>query len=526
MTPTPTPLRNRILGVPPVEARVATLAARLPPDLGDRLPIGLCNFSPDGRLLHANPAAQRLLGQVLGLNETRDGLVARLEAGCAELQRLLPGGRLVVVAGGRLLEVESQANADGGFLWLLTDASAELRLRAQLAEEGGQLAHSHEAFIVIGLNGIVRFANRCGERERGYAEGELVGVGLCSLERPCGPGYEDPRALTDEELAARLHGVVRDGGVLRYNAWHRRRDGGELPVEASMHPHRLGSEQVVLLSVRDDSRRLMHIQALTQAKHEAETANRAKSAFLAITSHELRTPLTGIMGFCELLGLEVPEGNGDARSYLKLIADSSQSLLTIINDILDLSKIEARTLEIRPVVTDVEQLVDRTLAGWVNRIQGKGLILSRAPSRGTPSPVNTDPQRLRQMLDNLLSNAFKFTEQGTIELAVLHAPDGVEFTVTDSGCGISAERRDQLFTAFWQAADHHTRANGGNGLGLYISRSIAELLGGRCWLEATGSTGSVFKLRIPRSTTMRHSARLLKSDVWIRTPRGLEPVKR
>jgi PAS domain S-box-containing protein len=523
---TPTPLRTPILSAVGGEAGAIGAARSLPPDLLERLPIGVVVFGAEDKVTHANPMAQLLLGAMPESREARPALVARLDAGCAELARVQPGTRQVVVAGGKLIEVEVHPTAAGGLMWLMQDKSSELRLRAQLTEEASFLAHSHEAFLVVDQNGFVRYANPFCEKERGYETNGLTGRNLAQIERWCTPAYEDPREVSGSDLRARLQQVIKDGGPVTYNAWHRRLDGGEIPVEVSMRPHRMSYETVVLVIARDDSRRLMHLKALVQAKAEAEAANRAKSAFLAITSHELRTPLTGIMGFCELLQLELGSGNEDAARYLQLIAESSQSLLAIINDIVDLSKIEARTLELRTAAVDVDQAVDLTAQLWAKRAEAKGLKLARTATTGQARAITTDSLRLRQMLDNLLSNAVKFTEKGEIALAVIFTNEWVEITIADTGCGVPEEHNERIFQAFWQAADHTTRAVGGNGLGLYICKSLAELLGGRVWLHASSKDGSVFKLRLPISATMRVNARLLKSDVWIRTEKGLEPAKR
>jgi signal transduction histidine kinase len=126
-------------------------------------------------------------------------------------------------------------------------------------------------------------------------------------------------------------------------------------------------------------------------------------------------------------------------------------------------------------------------------------------------------------LDNLLSNAVKFTERGRIELSADYLDDAVELTIADTGPGIPEDIRDRLFKAFWQAADHHTRATGGNGLGLYICKSLGELMGGRVWLHLATTGGSVFKIRLPKIAAVRPSGRLMKSDVWLHSPTGISP---
>ena len=488
------------------------------------LPDGVVLFSAEDQLTWRNPMAQSLVGEALVIGSTRAQVAALLGPANAPLATLQEGSSMVAVVGSRLLEVTALPMG-----WHIRDASAELRLRCQLAGEASYLAHSTEAFLVLDQYGTIRYANQQAERERAYDSNGLVGVNLATFERPCNPSYQEIRAQTGEDLAQRLAQVLADGNPLRYNAWHTRADGGELPVEGTLRAHRMSNETVVLLTARDDSRRLMHLQALLQAKGEAEAANRAKSAFLAITSHELRTPLTGIIGFCELLQLELSSGPRDLADrglgHLRLITESSQALLAIINDIVDLAKIESRTLEIRPGAVDPEHQLRICEGLWHERAAAKGVHLIRLPPRGEPYRITTDAQRLRQLLDNLLSNAVKFTDRGRIEVGAAYQPDGVVFTIADTGCGIVPEAREHIFKAFWQAADHHTRAQGGTGLGLYITKCIAELLGGKVSLEHTGSTGSIFRLRIPRIHMARGSGRLLKSDIWIRSADGLTSAR-
>jgi PAS domain S-box-containing protein len=487
---------------------------------------GMVVFDARDRLSYANALAREWLGTALVGGASRGEVVQLLDPSNGELARLKPNQKMVVVAGSRLIEVTVRALPEG-VAWHLQDSSAELRLRSQLAEEASFLAHSNEAFMVLDTVGTIRYANQYAERERNHSTNGMVGMNLLQLERICNPSYQDVKVISADELRLRLETLVRDGGQLRYNAWHKRADGGELPVEVNLRPHRMSQDTVILLTARDDSRRLMHLQALMQAKVEAETANRAKSAFLAITSHELRTPLTGIIGFCDLLQMEVatapPQIAENSLSYLKLITESSQSLLMIINDIVDLAKIESRTLEIRPASIDVEHQLAITERLWAERASAKGLELFRRPTIGQAVRISSDAQRLRQMLDNILSNALKFTDHGRIELALEFLTDAIEITISDTGCGIPEEFRDRLFKAFWQAADHHTRATGGNGLGLYICKSLSDLMGGKVWLHLSTKGGSVFKIRLPKIATIRPSGRLMKSDVWLRTANGLEP---
>ena len=494
-------------------------ASLLPSDIAERLPIGICTFSKDDRLQFANALITRLFDIPMPREESRKALAARLGESCAGLATLKVGQRMVIPVGGRLLEVEVQEGLEGGWLWLVNDNSAELRLRAQLAEEASFLAHSHEAFLVIDQGGVIRYANEFCERERGYSPSGMVGLNLADLEKLCDAAYQASEPVAIGDLRKRLADVVK-AGVFRYNAWHAHRAGGEHPVEVSMRSHRMGNERVILVTAHDDARRLMHLQGLAQAKSEAESANRAKSAFLAITSHELRTPLTGIIGFCELLQLEKDDGNPQTLKYLQLISDSSHSLLAIINDILDFSRIESRTLDIRPVKVDPDQVLDLVSRSWKERAGVRGLKFVRQTTKGTPTGCSCDPMRLRQMLDNLISNAVKFTEKGKIEVRLEYQAETIEFTIGDTGCGIGEPERANLFQAFWQAADATTRAAGGAGLGLYICRQLAELLGGRVWLQSSSTSGSVFKLRLPQICIGGGNARIRTSGVWTSIPRA------
>ncbi len=513
-------------------------------ELCEHAPCGMVLFDGQDRLGYANLLAREWLGKALAHGARRSDVAKLLDASNSELAQLRPGNKMVVVAGSRLLEITVRAcgglnsgglnsgglNSAAGITWHVQDSSAELRLRSQLAEEASFLAHSNEAFMVLDARGTIRYANQYAERERGYPTNGMVGLNLLAIERMCNPSYQDIKHQSAEDLSSRLQSLLRDGGHQRYNAWHKRIDGGELPIEASLRSHRMSQDTVILLTARDDSRRLMHLQALLQAKVEAETANRAKSAFLAITSHELRTPLTGIIGFCDLLQMELtsapPEVVANTYSYLKLITESSQSLLAIINDIVDLTKIESRTLEIRTASVDLERQLAITESLWVERAAAKGVELLLRPSLGAPLRISTDAQRLRQMLDNLVSNAVKFTDRGRIELSLEFMTDFIEITIADTGCGIKDDFKARLFQAFWQAADHHTRTAGGNGLGLYICKSLADLMGGKVWLHLTSPSGSVFKMRLPKLMAIRPSARLMKSDVWLRTANGIEPQAR
>lgn len=257
-------------------------------------------------------------------------------------------------------------------------------------------------------------------------------------------------------------------------------------------------EQTQLLEAqRDDLARTQG--ALKQQANDLAAASRYKSEFLANMSHELRTPLNALLIMARLLG-ENRFGNltEDQISYAQMIETSGNDLLTLINDILDLSKIEAGKLELRPQQVEVAALAEKLVRSFAAQAEEKGIAL-RAQIAPDVSPVlESDPQRLEQVLKNFLSNAVKFTSQGEVVLDIHSQADGrLVFAVSDSGIGIAEEQQDAIFEAFRQADGTIDRRYGGTGLGLSISRELTNLLGGEIGLESRLGEGSTFSLIVP-----------------------------
>jgi signal transduction histidine kinase/CheY-like chemotaxis protein len=241
---------------------------------------------------------------------------------------------------------------------------------------------------------------------------------------------------------------------------------------------------------------------LKKAKEAAEAANIAKSEFLANMSHEIRTPMNGIIGMAELaMSAEEPE----QREFLSLVRSSADSLLVILNDILDYSKIQAGKIAMVPVAFSLADLVADTLKSLAVPAHKKGLELTYEIAPDVPPQLIGDPVRVRQVLLNLAGNAVKFTEKGEVAVSVCRenpfgAAPALHFTVRDTGVGIPPEKQAKLFRPFEQADSSVTRQYGGTGLGLAISLRIVHLMGGRIWMESTAGVGSTFHFTVALTT--------------------------
>lgn len=240
-------------------------------------------------------------------------------------------------------------------------------------------------------------------------------------------------------------------------------------------------------------------EALT-AQREAEAASQAKTDFLATMSHELRTPMNAVLGAADLLGrTELTE---EQRGHVAMLSDGGSILMHVLNDVLDLAKIEAGKLDIDPANADVHDFVRRCAALWAPRAQDKGLRFEKIIAPGTPQFVIIDPTRIGQIIFNLISNALKFTESGLVRLtlAVEEIRPGeaeLVFSISDTGIGMSAEAQSRLFNAFEQADGSTSRRFGGTGLGLSISQKLAQMMGGVITAESVEGEGSTFTLRLP-----------------------------
>jgi signal transduction histidine kinase/CheY-like chemotaxis protein len=245
---------------------------------------------------------------------------------------------------------------------------------------------------------------------------------------------------------------------------------------------------------------------LVRMRRIAEQANIAKSEFLANMSHEIRTPLGGVIGMVEL-ALETSSSSA-RRDYLETADSSAKALLAILNDILDLSRIEARRLDLSPIGFDVRQLVSDVEHLMAPVAQNKGLRFESEVVGTVPDLIYADPVRTKQVVLNLVGNAIKFTQRGSVRVTVSRAEGAAHALlcqVTDTGIGIPADKCLQVFEPFRQADGSVVRKFGGSGLGLAISKQLVELMGGRIWLASMPGSGSTFSATIPFSDARNHA---------------------
>ncbi len=351
------------------------------------------------------------------------------------------------------------------------------------------LTHAIDGIITINEHGIIESCNRAIERLFGYSADEIIGQHVSILlAEPHRAMYDGSRGNAWHDCKAALIGSERE-----VEGQHK--DGSTFSVTIALSEVCVEGQYFLIGIVRDTTERRQTEAALREAKDAAETAAKARSAFLATMSHEIRTPMNGVLGMTGLL-LDT-ELTTKQRECAEVVRRSGESLLTIINDVLDFSKIEAGKLELEMIDFELQTTVDDVLELLAEKAHGKGLELVCLVHEDVPTWVVGDPGRLRQVLTNLVGNAVKFTDTGEIvvRVTVIEATDYetlIHFAVTDTGIGLLPEEQRRLFRPFAQADGSTTRKYGGTGLGLAISKQLVEMLGGTIGVESVHNGGSTF----------------------------------
>ena len=361
-------------------------------------------------------------------------------------------------------------------------------------------AASEVSIIATDANLVIRIFNAGSQRLLGYSAEEMVG-----LQTPALVHDEAEMLARSREMSEQLGYPIEGGAVFTHPSVLREprewtyvhKDGGRVTVSLVVTAMQSADGTVFgyLGVAHDVSRQKQVEQSLRQAIHQAKQASRAKSQFLANMSHEIRTPMNAVIGLSYLLGHT--QLNVEQAAFLDKIRAASQSLLVLINDVLDLSKIEANEMAIEHVPVDLSLLLRNLSELMTLQAQAKGLVFQIHSGSGVPDVVKGDATRLQQVLTNLLSNAIKFTEMGTVSLDVrllAHTADSMRlrFEVRDSGIGISSAAQARLFQPFVQEDSTTTRRFGGTGLGLSIVKHLVTLMGGQLGFNSTQGLGSEF----------------------------------
>ena len=486
-------------------------------------PVAVVTADLEANVVSWNPMAEKLFGYTLeeAIGRNLDDLVAsdtslRAEAGGFSNQVLRKEAERVQATtrrtrkDGSLVDVELLAlplilaGERAGFCVIYHDISElkriERELRRQKEYYEALFVNSPVAVVTVGLDGEVVSWNPTAERLFGYAEAEAIGQNVDDLVanhdsiRAEAVGYTEAfRGETYTGVMATYPDRVDDLGRLQVTTKRTRKDGSLMDVELLALPVIVGGKEVGVIAIYHD------ISPLQQARREAEAANQAKSIFLANMSHELRTPLNAILGFSQLMDGD-PNLTVEQQENLAIINRSGEHLLALINDVLEMSKIEAGQVTLQETGCDLYDLLDSLEEMFRLRAENKGLTLSVRRAGEVPRFVVTDEGKLRQVLGNLLGNAVKFTQEGGVALRVQAPPSGGErqrlhFEVEDTGPGIASEDLAVVFAPFVQAVVGQEPQEG-TGLGLAISRQFAQLMGGDITASSELGRGCLFQLDV------------------------------
>jgi len=451
----------------------------------DPIPMQLALNNGSGWMIGPDYRGERVLAAYQPINTLKLGMVAKLDM--REVNAPFMKATVTV------LGIAAFVVFIGGMLMLRMARPMVQRIEESQQRFRTLLEFAPDAMVIIDESGEIVTVNQRTEEVFGYSRNEIIGQPIDKLMpqrfRERHPGhiqsyFKSPsaRAMGTE---LQLFGLTRAGL--------------EFPAEISLSPIETEDGILVASSLRDITDRKRVEEELAKAKESAEAATRAKGDFLANMSHEIRTPMNAVIGLTDLcLRTDL---SAKQKDYLSKIHGSAESLLGIINDILDFSKIEAGRLDIEEIEFDIDQVLDNlaTIANVKTREKGLEFLFKRDPH--VPTVMIGDPLRLGQILINLTNNAVKFTETGEIVVDIeLQERSGnqavVEFSVRDTGIGMTVEQQGKLFKTFSQADTSTTRKYGGTGLGLSISKQLVELMGGEIGVKSEPGVGSTFTFTV------------------------------
>jgi PAS domain S-box-containing protein len=469
-------------------------------DLLSAAPDAILVATREGEIVVANDEARRMFGY------ERDDLVGR------NADDVLSGNWSAAGAGGELfarrrdgLEIPVEVSlgpldtAEGGLVTAVIRDITERRAGDERLRAAAQFFEiSHDLLATADSAGYFLELNGAWEQTLGWSPRELRARPFSDFVHP------EDRRRTKAEHRRITAGRETD----RFQNRYRTKDGGWRWLEwTSETPP---GEDVTYASARDVTERVEAQHALAEARDDALAAARAKSAFLANMSHEIRTPLNGVLGITDLM-LD-GELTAAQREHAELIRRSGDTLLTVVNDILDVSKIEAGALQLEEAPFVLLEAVEDALELSADHAARKGLQLTLTRGPGLPGTVRGDAVRVRQVLGNLLSNAVKFTSAGEICVTLSAEGNSVRFVVADEGAGIPPEHVERMFEPFTQADVSTTRRFGGTGLGLAIVSQLVRMMGGEVGVKSTLGAGSTFWFIVPFEQVAADVARLPRAE--------------
>lgn len=491
-------------------------------------------YDMEGKVTYLNPAFTNIFGWTLEESlgrRTEFVPEENLPETRAAVERMLRGETIHslktkrMAKDGQLLDIQASSstflNRDGepaGSIVILRDITENERMATALQESEEKyrtiFEDSIDAIYMTTRSGKYIDANQSTLELFGYCREEMEAINAQEL-------------FANKEDVERYRESIEAVGYQRdFEATLRRQDG--TLIEGLFNGRTIRDETGKITGhhgiIRDITERKQMMEELRKAKEEAEFANRAKTDFLASMSHEIRTPMNAIIGMADLL-LDTSL-TSEQEQHVQILSSAGENLLNIINDILDISKVEAGHLELETVDFDLNAITETTCEMLAFRAHEKGLELTCSTAPDIPTALIGDPVRLQQILINLIGNATKFTEKGEIclevgrkSMAPSEQPDQSEiellFSVTDTGIGIPPDRIDSIFESFRQADSSTTRKHGGTGLGLSISKMLVELMGGRIWVESELGKGSTFNssVKFPIQTETKIPVKQLPFDL-------------
>lgn len=346
--------------------------------------------------------------------------------------------------------------------------------------------NANDIILLTDIRGKIVEANLAATQAFGYDEKEILSKKLSQI-------------ISESNHTLGEDGKLLDSKKKFYEAIAYKKNGETFVAEVSLQETELGESTVLLAVLRDITERKKHNKELRRAKEAAEAANKAKSEFLANMSHEIRTPLNGLIGMIDLTLLtDITE---EQKDNLFTAKHSAINLLNVINDVLDFSKVEAGKLSLESINFSMEELLERILKQHGVAARQKGVAINSDICSLVPKILRGDPHRIQQILNNLVGNAVKFTDSGSIDVLVdLSKRHGerieLVISIKDTGVGIAQEDMDKLFASFSQVDASYTRKRGGTGLGLAISKRFIEKMGGNIWVKSAVGQGSTFSFTL------------------------------